>query len=110
MNPRGQLGKRPGSEFPENPSTVLHDSCYRIYVTQRDFFAYCTSLRLIDAHTGNLFAYPLGGQHGGSVLTFLACAVGIIVLARTGRRPLLVLLTVPFLLNLLAAALGKYPY
>ena len=48
MNRRGQLGKRPGSEFPENPSTVLHDSCYRIYVTQRDFFAYCTSLRLIE--------------------------------------------------------------
>ncbi len=48
MNRCGRLGKRPGSKFPANPPVGPHDSCYQIYVTQRDFFAYCTSLRLIE--------------------------------------------------------------
>lgn len=48
MNRTGQLGKRRGAKFNEVPTPALHESCFPIYVTQRDFFAYCTSLRLIE--------------------------------------------------------------
>ena len=48
MNCCGQLGKRRSAKISENPTPVLHESCFPIYVTQRDFFAYCTSLRLIE--------------------------------------------------------------
>lgn len=65
---------------------------------------------LLRVHTGNLLAYPLGGPHGGSIVTFILCIVGIASLARTPRRPLLVLLLLPFGLTLAAAALHRYPY
>lgn len=61
-------------------------------------------------NTGRLFAYPVGDANGGSVFTFLLFLWGIRILWRRGPRPLLVLLLVPFLLNFLAAVLGKYPY
>jgi hypothetical protein len=65
---------------------------------------------LIDAHTGNMLAYPIGGRNGGSLLTLLACLVGVVVLMRHGRWSFVILLLVPFLLNFIAAAPGKYPY
>ncbi len=65
---------------------------------------------LFDAHTGNMLAYPIGGRSGGSLLTLLACLLGALVLRRTSRGSVLVLLLAPFLLNFIAAALGKYPY
>jgi hypothetical protein len=65
---------------------------------------------LIDTHTGNMLAYPIGGRNGGSVLTLLACAAGLVVLMRRGRWSVVILLTAPFLLNFIAALLGKYPY
>ncbi len=65
---------------------------------------------LLDVHTGRMFGYPAGGAPLGSVLTTAACAAGIVSLARRRVSAALVLLLAPFVLNLLAAALHKYPY
>jgi len=62
------------------------------------------------AHTGNLMAYPIGGNHGGSTATFCLIIFGIITLWRTGRRDVLFLLLSPLPLMFIAAALKKYPY
>jgi 4-amino-4-deoxy-L-arabinose transferase-like glycosyltransferase len=65
---------------------------------------------LVLAHTGNLFAYPIGGHNGASTLTFLLCVIGVRHLRRTRRGSLLVLCLVPFGLTFLAALLHRYPY
>jgi hypothetical protein len=62
------------------------------------------------AHTGNLFAYPVGGRDGGSAATFLLCIVGIWHLARTRQWRLLAVCSLPFGLTFAAAALRLYPY
>jgi hypothetical protein len=60
-------------------------------------------------HTGNLLAYPVGGDKGGSTATFILVCIGA---ARLGRRnfALLTLLLSPLVLALVAGALQKYPY
>jgi hypothetical protein len=60
--------------------------------------------------TGQMSAYPIGASDGGSALTVLFCAVGIGCWARQRRLALLGLMTAPLLLNLAAAAMGRYPY
>jgi hypothetical protein len=60
--------------------------------------------------TGQMAAYPVGGANGGSSLTVLLCLVGAWCWARRGRRAWLVLLVAPLVLNLVAAALHRYPY
>lgn len=67
-------------------------------------------LWLLEAFTGRMFAYPLGANHGGSIVTFLLVALGSVALWRGNRRQLLALCWAPFALNLLAAILGKYPF
>ncbi len=62
------------------------------------------------AHTGNLLAYPIGGNHGGSTATFCLIVFGIIALWRTGRRRVLFLLLSPLPFMFVAAVLKKYPY
>lgn len=62
------------------------------------------------AHTGNMLAYPVGGNHGGSTATFCLIVFGIIALWRTRQRLALTLLLSPFPLMFIAAALKKYPY
>ncbi len=62
------------------------------------------------AHTGNMVAYPIGGNHGGSTVTFCLIIFGIIALWRTGQRAALCLLLSPLPLMFIAAALKKYPY
>ena len=62
------------------------------------------------AHTGNMLAYPIGGNHGGSTLTFILVILGIIAMWRTRQRLALMLLLSPFPFMFLAAALKKYPY
>jgi len=66
----------------------------------------------VDVHIGNLMAYPIGSEHGGSALTFLAVLAGGAWLWKQGGRSRLslALLAGPFAFNLLAAALGRYPY
>ncbi len=53
---------------------------------------------------------PVGGDHWGSIGTTLLCLVAVGVLIRTGRYRLLVLCAAPFGLNLLAAAMRRFPY
>ncbi len=65
---------------------------------------------LVLVHTGQMTAYPIGSQDGGSALTAFLCAVGAWYFWRSGRRPLLVLCVAPFALSLFAAALHRYPY
>jgi len=65
---------------------------------------------LCQVHTGNMFAYPVGGHHGGSTLTFVLCLVGLWQQSRNRRWELLALATVPFFLTMLAAAVHRYPY
>ena len=61
-------------------------------------------------HTGRLMAYPLGGSDGLSTITFLLFLVGVWQLWRARQRDMLVLCLGPFVLGLVAAALGRYPY
>jgi Dolichyl-phosphate-mannose-protein mannosyltransferase len=65
---------------------------------------------LCQVHTGNMFAYPIGGHHGGSTLTFVLCCAGACQLWRQRRGELLALAIVPFVLTMLAAAVQRYPY
>lgn len=67
-------------------------------------------LWLVQAHTGLLLAYPLGGAPFGSVLTTGLCLLGATALWRSGRRQVTVLLALPFIFGVLAAALHRYPY
>ncbi len=64
----------------------------------------------LQANTGRMYAYPLGDANFGSTATTLLVLTGIWSCWRHGNRSLLVLCFAPFLLNLLAAFLGKYPY
>ncbi len=65
---------------------------------------------LVLVHTGQMTAYPVGSQDGGSALTTLLCLAGAWHFWKSGRRPLFVLCVAPFALSLLAAALHRYPY
>ncbi len=65
---------------------------------------------LILAHTGQMMAFPIGSQDGGSSLTTLLCLVGAWHFWTSSRRALLVLCVAPFALGLLAAVLHRYPY
>jgi hypothetical protein len=65
---------------------------------------------LVFAHTGQMMAFPIGAQDGGSVLTTFLFLVGVWHFWTAGRRDLLVLCLAPFGLGLLAAVLHRYPY
>lgn len=62
-----------------------------------------------EIHTGNMFAYPQGGRAPGSIATFALFLVGCVRMWRM-NRDLLLLLTAPFALTFLAAAMKAYPY
>lgn len=65
---------------------------------------------LLLTHTGQMMAFPIGSQDGGSALTTLLCLVGAGRLWTLRRRALLVLCLGPFALGLIAAGLHRYPY
>jgi hypothetical protein len=65
---------------------------------------------LLRVHAGPLLAVPIGGDHWGSAGTALLCIVAAAVLIRRGRYRMLLLCAAPFALNLLAAAMHRYPY
>jgi hypothetical protein len=67
-------------------------------------------LWLLGVHTGNMLAYPIGANHGGSTLTFLLVMLGSVTLWRSRHWSLLALCWAPFALNLVAAILNKYPF
>ena len=64
---------------------------------------------LLDVHTGNMLAYPLGGNHYASAGTALLVVVGAVRVWRT-RPALVMLLLSPMPPMLLASCLGLYPY
>ncbi|MBN2023688.1 MAG: glycosyltransferase family 39 protein [Pirellulales bacterium] len=63
-----------------------------------------------NVHTGQLLAYPFGGDNGGSTLSFLLCVVALVVLARRRQYMLLLLCLGPLALTFAAAVIGRYPY
>ncbi len=65
---------------------------------------------LARKHAGTLFAHPLGADNGGSAVTVCLFLVGAAAVWRRGQRALVVLCLLPFGLNLVAAALHRYPY
>jgi hypothetical protein len=65
---------------------------------------------IADVHTGEMFAYPVGAEHGGSILTFVCFALGLVEMIRRGHRDLAVTVIGWFGLSLIAAALHRYPY
>jgi Dolichyl-phosphate-mannose-protein mannosyltransferase len=67
-------------------------------------------LWLLKIHSGNMLAYPVGAKNGGSAMTLLLVLIGSASLWRNGQRSLLGLCWLPFVLNLIAAILGKYPF
>ncbi len=69
-----------------------------------------TMLWFFRIHLGNLFAYPVGGESGLSLLTFVAVMVGVITLLKGRKHALVAVLLAPFLLNLMAAVIRRYPY
>lgn len=67
-------------------------------------------LWLVAKHAGNMFAYPNGGNDWGSTGTLVLVIAGAVALQRRGRGWLVVLLLSSLPLNMVAAALMKYPY
>jgi hypothetical protein len=65
---------------------------------------------LAVTHTGEMFAYPVGAEAGGSILTSICVAVGLAAVWRSPRRALAVTVAGWFGMSLLAAALHRYPY
>jgi hypothetical protein len=65
---------------------------------------------LATVHTGSMFAYPCGGERGGSGLTLLIFAVGAGALWIGRRKEIMLICLAPFALALLAAAIKRYPY
>jgi hypothetical protein len=65
---------------------------------------------LVLVHTGQMMAFPIGAQDGGSAVTTLLFLAGAWHFWTSGRRALLVLCLAPFGLGLLAAVLHRYPY
>ncbi len=65
---------------------------------------------LLDTHTSNMMAYPIGSKNGGSTLTFLLFLGGVWHFARARRWDVLLLCLVPFALTFIAAVMRRYPY
>ncbi|MCZ6793024.1 MAG: glycosyltransferase family 39 protein [Planctomycetota bacterium] len=65
---------------------------------------------LLRQFTGELLPYPVGGKRGASSLSFVCCLVALASLYRSRRFGVLLLSTSPVVLNLVAAALKRYPF
>lgn len=65
---------------------------------------------LVTVHAGDLLAYPAGGGRGASSGTLVLFVAGIVLLVRRRQGAWLLLLLGPLGLNLVAAALQRYPY
>lgn len=65
---------------------------------------------LVSMHTGNMLAYPIGGERGASAATAACVGVAAAVLRRRGRAAIAGLCLAPMGMGLAAAAIGRYPY
>ncbi len=68
------------------------------------------ALFAVASNTSESMAYPIGGDHGASVLTTLSCLTALVILLRGRRFSLALLCAAPLALNFLAAVLHRYPY
>lgn len=68
------------------------------------------ALWLVRAHSGYLFAYPVGGSWGASGLTIAAVVAGVLAFRQRGGGAIVGLLIAPLGLALAAAAAHRYPY
>ena len=68
------------------------------------------ALFVVTSNTSESIAYPIGGDHGASVLTTLFCLTALVILLRGRRFSLALLCVAPLALNFLAAVLHRYPY
>lgn len=91
---------------PSSPGTV--EQWGAGFPPMREFWR--LPLWVLDIHTGNMFAYPVGGKHGGSTVTFVLVLIGSVAIWRQGRRDLLLLLLGSLPFAFIAAALHRYPY
>lgn len=67
-------------------------------------------LWLAIVHTSEMFAYPIGAENGGSLLTSICFAVALWSAFRRPQREVAVTVAAWFGISLLAAALHRYPY
>jgi 4-amino-4-deoxy-L-arabinose transferase-like glycosyltransferase len=65
---------------------------------------------LVTSNTSSMMSYPVGGDHGASLLTTVCCIVALVHMLRRRRFVLAVLCTVPLGLHFAAAAVHAYPY
>lgn len=65
---------------------------------------------LMNAFTGEVFAYPVGGSHGRSTLTLIAMLIGSACVYRQRSTTWLAVFTLPLVLALIAASLRRYPF
>ena len=65
---------------------------------------------LVEVHTSELLAWPVGGASGASAFTAILAAIGLHRLIRKQDLFWGLLLLAPAGLNLIAAALHRYPY
>lgn len=65
---------------------------------------------ILQVHTSDLVAWPVGGGRGASFFTAILAAIGLRQLFRKQDLFWGILLLAPALLNLLAAAIERYPY
>jgi hypothetical protein len=64
----------------------------------------------LRAHTSEIFAYPVGAENGGSLLTAAAFALGCPALWRRGQGCVVLFQAALFGLTMAAACLERYPY
>jgi len=67
-------------------------------------------LWFLDVHAGAWLSYPIGSTNGGSTITFLLILTALVAWRRTGRGALAAFCLLPLGLNLVAAAMHRYPY
>jgi hypothetical protein len=65
---------------------------------------------VVVAHSGDMLAYPCGGERGASTFSLLACLLGVLVLVRRRLWTNLGILLAPLALAIVAAGLRLYPY
>lgn len=65
---------------------------------------------IVTAHTGILYAHPVGDNNFGSSLTAILSVIGVVFLLRRKRLLAALLFLSPVAMHLGAAALQKYPY
>ncbi|QGJ68902.1 Hypothetical protein PBC10988_5670 [Planctomycetales bacterium 10988] len=64
---------------------------------------------LAETFCSDIFMYPIGGANHGSILTAISCVIAVVWLLRTKKYTMAGLLTLPLLLNIVAAFLHRYP-